>query len=306
MLNNISHLSKPQLIKLAALIQKIVQAIRPEKIICYGTRTTIMQDWTCFWEGEGYNEHIFPTTYDFLIITSADEKRADHEIIQIIEQQAEPLASNVTCAIQKIASINEALENGSRFATTVYHKGVLLYNGGIIQLAAPAQESDAVTVKNKITANWNQCFTIAQRFFKAATDCLQDGWNEQAIFNLHQSAQHTCMALLRAVTGYRSTTHNLSRLLAMIENFSFELATVFPCITKEEKDLFNLLNKSYSEARYNEQYKVPAEKATVLVERVREFLTIAERLYQQKLQSLQKQESISFPLTITDAQTIPQ
>jgi HEPN domain-containing protein len=173
-----------------------------------------------------------------------------------------------------------------------------MYNGSDLAITRPAQEPDIAIIKAKIETNWNQCFTIAQRFFKAATDCLRDGWPEQAVFNLHQSAQHTCMALLRTFTGYRSTTHNLSRLLALIENFTFEPATVFPCITKEETALFNLLNRSYSDARYNEQYAVPAETATILVERVKELLTIAEQLCQRKLQALQNQESISFPLII--------
>jgi HEPN domain-containing protein len=299
MRNTIPHLSKQQLIKLAELIQTIVQSMQPEKIICYGSRTTTMQDWSCFWEEDGYKGSIFPTTYDLLVITSAGEKRADHEIIQLIEQQGEPLSCNVTCVVQKITSFNEALEKGYRFATTVYRKGVLAYNGGGQLLATLPQESDNTVVRSKIEAHWIRGFTIAQRFFKSATNCLQDGWPEQAAFNLHQSVQHTCMTLLRVFTGFRSTTHNLSRLLALIENFTFEPATVFPCITKEEKELFTLLNRAYSDARYNEQYTIPVEKVVILVERVKELLAIAEQLYHQKLHGLEKEEHITFPVNIS-------
>lgn len=97
---------------------------------------------------------------------------------------------------------------------------------------------------------------------------------------LHEAVQHTCMALLRAVIGYRSTTHNISRLLALIENLSKVPSLIFPYITKEEKKLFLLLRHAYSDARYKEEYAVPAEKVAILIERVKQLMDVAEQLYQ--------------------------
>lgn len=295
--NALPHLTKSQITKLAALVQKIVQVISPEKIICYGSRTHTFQDWTCFWEGDGYKECIFPTTYDLLVITGEVDKRPEHDIIEIIEQQAEAMACNVTSIAQKITAVNEALASGSRFFTTIFHKGLLLYNGSGIPLTTPLQELGIDVIQSNIEAHWGQCFGLAQRFFTSAAHCLQDGWPEQAVFNLHQCVQHTCMALIRAFTGYRSNTHNLSRLLALVENFSFVPSTVFPCLTKEETHLFQLLSKAYSDARYNEQYTISADIAKILTERVKELLTIAEQLYKQKLLDLKESQPISFPVT---------
>ena len=42
---------------LAQLFQKIATAIHPEKILCYGYRTSIYQDWSCFKDGTGYQEN---------------------------------------------------------------------------------------------------------------------------------------------------------------------------------------------------------------------------------------------------------
>jgi HEPN domain-containing protein len=297
MRKTLPHLSQQQITQLATLVQKIRQVLQPELIFCFGSRTTTMQDWSCFWEEEGYQETIFPTTFDLLILPGSNEKRADHEIIQLIEQQSELLDCNVTCVVEKFSTFTEALEKGYRFDNTVYRKGVLIYNGNGLLLPAPAPEPDAAIIKNKIVKHWNQCFTIAQRFFKSATNCLNDNWPEQAAFNLHQSVQHACMALLRVYTGYRSTTHNLSRLLALIENFTFEPSAVFPCLTKEEKELFTLLNRAYSDARYNDHYSISAEKIAILMERVKELLSIAETLYKENLEQLSSKKTVSFPLT---------
>ena len=297
MLTTFDYLPQKQVSELAQLVQKIVQAVNPEKIICYGYHCTVYQDWSSFFNNSGYAESMNPTYY-FLIVTQETEKHADHEIIQMIEQQVEQLDCTVTCVIHKLGSVNESLAKGSRFFSTLYHRGILVYNGSCLPLTVPPEMPAVTVLKSKIQENWVNTFTIAQRFFQSAIHCLQNEWPEQTLFNLHQAAQHTCMGILRVFTGYRSTTHNLSRLLALIENITFNLTIIFPCLTKDETDLFNLLNKAYSNARYNENFKVPIDKAQTLTDRVKELLTIAERLYQIKITALENNQPITFPLTI--------
>lgn len=298
MLTTFVHLPKKQLTQLAQLVQGIVKAFNPDKIICFGHRRSVTKDWSCFLENDGSIRNVSPT-YDLLIITNEDESRDDHVIIQKIEQQADELDCEVTSIVHKLSSVNELLEKGSRFFGTVYRKGVLLYNGSSIPLTEPCKEPEFSVLKTKIEQAWEKPFEIAKRFYKSANDCLDSGWPEQAMFNLHQTVQHSCMAVLRVFTGYRSTTHNLYRLLALIENFTFNLIIVFPCVTKEEKELFNLLNRAYSDARYNECYIVPPDNAIILKNRVSSFLKIAEDLYKVSLITLENNQPISFPLIIT-------
>jgi HEPN domain-containing protein len=294
-----SHFSKEQTLELSRLIQTIVPVLQPELIFCLGNRTTTLQDWSCFWEESADQQTAFPTTYDLLILINEGEKKSEHEVIQLAEQQAAALDCDVTCMVQQFTAFKEGVEKGYRFDTTVYRKAVTVYSSGRQFLPVLPPEPDIQKRKSKIEAHWSQCFTPAQRFFKAATDCQRDNWPEQAAFNLHQSAQHACMAILRVYTGYRSTTHNLSRLLALIENCSFRPSAIFPCLTKEEKELFNLLNRAYSEARYKEGYVMPAEKVAILKERVQELLNVAEQLYQQKIQELDKQLALIFPIQVS-------
>ncbi|SFE67665.1 HEPN domain-containing protein [Chitinophaga sp. CF118] len=299
MLTTFQYLPQGQLPQLIQLVQKIVRAIRPNKVICYGNRITTMQGWNSFLEEDTCKTVIHPT-YDFLILTNDGEKRADHETVQIAEQQATPLGCEVTVIVQQLGAANKALENGSRFISTVYRKGVLVYDGDGLPLTIPPEEPDIAILRNRIETNWNKCFGIAQCFFKTATYCFDNGWYEQATFDLHQSAQHTCMAMLKAFSGYRSNTHNLSRLLALITTFSYQPIAIFPCLTEEETDLFNTLNRAYSEARYNEKYTVSAETVQILMERVANLLTLAQRLYEEKLLSLKNSQPILFPLNVAN------
>lgn len=299
MLTDLTHLPDAQRKQLAQLVTAIVKAISPEKIICYGSRIDIMQDWGCFLPGDNYQSST-DTEFDLLIITTNEEKRADHEIIQLCEQQAEPLGCRITTIVHKLAAVNEAIEQGRRFFTILYQKGVLLYNGNDLPLSKPPGILPLAAIKSRMEKSWNKEFEMARRFYDTAKHCLTNGWNELCVFNLHQSVQHGCMALIRSITGYRSQTHNISRLLALTENFSLLPAIIFPVITDEEIELFNLLRNAYSGARYKDDYTVSSDKATILSERVKQLLIISEHLYHKRLQSLTTETAISFPLAIND------
>jgi HEPN domain-containing protein len=216
---------------------------------------------------------------------------------------ATSLDCEVTAVIQPLDAVNELIAKNSRFLTTLYHKAVLVFNAGNNALITPPAAPSHEEIKTKIETSWNKCFRTAERFYKTACFCLDNGWNEKALFDLHQATQHTCMALLRVYTGYRSTTHNLSRLLALIENFSFVPSIIFPCSTDEETALFNLLNKAYSDARYKEEYIVPTETAILLKKRVQQLLLVAEKLYDKKMMAIQNSRTTTFPLTATDTTT---
>jgi uncharacterized protein len=299
MLTTFNNLSPSLVTVLAQLIQKIAITIHPEKILCYGYLTSNYQDWSCFKEDAGYQETI-KATFDLLVITGNENNQADHEILQQIDLLASSLDCEVTAVVQSLDAVNELIAKNSRFLTTLYHKAVLVYNTGTSDLTTPPAAPSYEVIKGKLETTWSKCFNTAERFYKTACFCLDNGWNEKALFDLHQATQHTCMALLRIYTGYRSTTHNLSRLLALIENFSFLPSTIFPCSTEEETALFNLLNKAYSDARYKEDYSILTETANLLKKRVHQLLLVAEKLYNKKMMAIQNNQTTTFPLTPTD------
>ncbi|SDH66573.1 HEPN domain-containing protein [Chitinophaga filiformis] len=296
MLTEFQHLSKPQVAQLVELIQKIVKAVHPNKVICYGARMNTTSQWNSFMKDNKYMTEERPA-YDLLIITNNDEKQLDHEIIESAEIQAAKLGCDVTSLVQSIGNANKSLENGNRFFSTVYRNGVLLYDADKLPLSAPPAEPAIEVLIDTISNDWKKGFELAQCFFKKAIYCNENAWYEQTTFDLHQAAQHACMCMLRMYSGYRSNTHNLSRLLSLIKNFSPAPSDVFPCTTKEEISIYNTLNKAYSDARYNENYQVTAEKAQLLIGRVRALLSIAQQLYQERLLCLKSDLAIQLPVS---------
>jgi HEPN domain-containing protein len=254
------------------LISALLSVIQPEKILCFGIRSENREAWNCFLAGL---EVQTLTIYDLLILTRSCEKRSRHELLDMMES-LKSSRWKVNPLIHNIYKVNEALAGGNAFFTTIYKKGLLVYDQVTTALVEPV-EKDRIkdTPKEDL---WQRFFGLAQQFLKGASDFSSRGWNGLAAFMLHQSLEHTCIALIRVVAGYRPVTHNLGRLISMTENFAPFSAPVFPRNRKEEVDLFHLLSTAYSDVRYKDSYNVSAAQINILIERVSIFQGQAETL----------------------------
>ena len=68
-----------------------------------------------------------------------------------------------------------------------------------------------------------------------------------------------------------------------VKRFSQELTTVFPQNTDEEKECFDLLCRSYIEARYNKDFSISQEQLEYLISRIDILKDITERLCKEKI-----------------------
>ncbi|MDR3712610.1 MAG: HEPN domain-containing protein [Puia sp.] len=266
---------------LAEVVQKIVLAVQPEKIICYGLRSVHYQDWGCFLD-EGIMRNSSRLKLDLLIIAPVTRGQLEQDISFAAEQQCKILA-DVHCITHKVHSVNDNLIKGNPFFSSLYNKGLLVYDSGQTELETPFEMAGATVERHIIQAIWSRWYGLAQHFYKSAVDSQDFERPDLTAFMLHQAMEHTCGALIRVFTGYRPNTHNLSRLLMMVENFTDQLTKLFPKSTKEEEAIYAVLQHGYLDARYKDEYIVPTGVLNILIQRVQEAQTIAAILYQEKL-----------------------
>lgn len=69
----------------------------------------------------------------------------------------------------------------------------------------------------------------------------------------------------------------------MVKRFSMELSTVFPQNTDAEKECFDLLYRSYIEARYNKDFSIPREQLEYLISHIEILKDITECLCKEKI-----------------------
>lgn len=277
----IGFLPRSQQQLMAELIGKIVEAVHPEKIICYGIRSIHYQDWGCFLDVGRIKEDA-RLSIDLLIIASAAKGKAEQDISQAAEQVCHPWA-DAHCITHKIHTVNDNLANGIPFFCALYHKGMIVYDSGETALFNPGRIEDCISERAVIEGIWTRWHGLALNFFKSAEESLKYERPDLTIFMLHQAVEHTCGALIRVFTGYRPNTHNLTRLLMMVESFTRQLHMVFPRITREEEEIYGILQRGYLDARYKEDYSVPPAMLRLLLERVGRLQSIAAELYYEKL-----------------------
>ena len=255
---------------LREVISQVEDAFKPEAIICYGKRQTIGEVWSAFKQVSMPDVCVH---YDILVITRPEEKYKDHEVLDKINQlNSESI--RLTPVIHNIKAVQEAIQKGSRFFTTVCKNGILLYGEAKPKVALVEKVSH-----KSDESHWAHHFGLANQFLTGAEHYLSNAQPSLSVFMLHQATEHACIAIIYACLGYRSTTHNLNRLLALTENISPELSSLFPRQTETERELFNLLVRAYGDVRYRQSFTIPPEQAKVLFERVKELVSVTERIY---------------------------
>lgn len=251
-------------------ISRMADAVKPEAIICYGSRKTNREAWSAFSHSQTLDSY---THYDILIITRSGERCKDHEVFDKVNQLNNE-AIRFIPVVHPLKAVQEAIQKDSRFFTTVCRKGVLVYGE-----AMPEVGFESVEACQRDQSHWKHHFGLAKQFLCGAEHYISNAQPSLSVFMLHQATEHACIAIIHACLGYRSATHSLSRLLALTENISPELSGLFPRHTESEKELFSLLAHAYSDVRYRQTFAISLEDAKTLFERVKELTGFTESIY---------------------------
>lgn len=257
-------------------ISRVADAVKPEAIICYGSRKTNREAWSAFSHSQTLDSY---THYDILIITQSGERCKDHEVFDKVNKLNSE-AIRLIPVVHPLKAVQEAIQRGSRFFTTVCRKGVLVYGEAKPEVGFESGETSPCD-----QSHWIHHFGLAKQFLHGAEHYLSNAQPSMSVFMLHQTTEHTCIAIIHACLGYRSATHSLSRLLALTENISPELSSLFPRHTEAERELFSLLAHAYSDVRYRQAFAISLEEAKTLFERVKELTGITENIFNE-LQNL--------------------
>lgn len=278
MIGAISHITDDQSTALQRKVSQIAEETNAEMIVCFGLRTLHGFVWSSFLQ---VSVEMRSLECDLVILTREKEKRKRDRLSDSVMKHNNA-SFKFTVLVHGIEAISDELKEGHYFFASLFQRGEILFDSQKFCPRAPQLIPPTVA---QVTACWTRKYDLAHRFFQGATYALQQGWNDHAVFMLHQAVEHACTALIKAYLGYRASSHNLSRLLSIVENFSFHNVTVFPRITPGEVRLFTVLEKAYSDSRYNEQYSVSTETADALKVEVEAFMETARALFDRKVRT---------------------
>lgn len=229
----------------------------------------------------------YMSDYDILVVTRRKisielNGHVFAKIRNIFSQYKPPFYHTVPQFINEtIGNLNRDLSRGAYFYTDIKKQGVMLYDSGNYTLERPRK------------LNFEEIYEIAKGYyddkypyateFIAITESELDSKLEKikyrmAAFQLHQAAEnflHT-IPLVYILYGYKS--HNLEELMGYCKKHTTEIFDAFPRDTEEEKRLFELLQESYVQARYNKDFVVTREDLEALIPKVEQLGAIVERV----------------------------
>lgn len=228
----------------------------------------------------------YQSDYDILVIITGPSRQVENKLQRITHQYHDLFADRCHASpqfiVEHINTVNRNLEISHYFFTDIVKEGILLYDSGKCELAKPRQLSFK-EIRDIAQNEFNELYPYACNFLDLVKICLSKGQNKEAAFLLHQVCEKLYNCILLVFTNYRPKNHKIQDLSGMVKRFSIELTTVFPQDTDTEKECFDLLCRSYIEARYNKDFRISAEQLEYLLSRVEMLKDITRRLCIQKI-----------------------
>lgn len=263
----------------SAFIKELVQKFKPEQIYSFGKYIDFKVNVGCFIE-----DHSTENYHYFLLMVTESVTRIEHEV-QDFANNHYPFGK-ITILAHGEETIADAIKANNRFFITIYNEGQILYSrDGMLQRT---HSINFIPTQGAVKAqkHYNHRFPLATGFLKSAKECLTNQHYNLSAFMAHQVVEQCCIALIRVHLAYRSDIHNLYRQLRLCESFSPAPSKLFLSGSEEDKRLFDIMVKSYSAARYKDDFKVEQADAEQIFTRVSTFLKLTEIMCGDKINSL--------------------
>lgn len=273
MKTDISHIPEKQQEELQKVIEIIKDStyknIGAEMIILYGSYarwdfvvSDIVSEWGSFRE--------YKSDFDILVITKKPTQEKNLRLSMEISakiQNDDTITSPCNIIIEDIYHVNKMLEETRYFYVDMKREGIMLFDSKKYELAQAKELSPEriLEIKKEDFKDW----TYSAKGFLIDFGNAKERWDyKKAAFYLHGAAEGFIAAFLLVKSGYKPKTHNLEELYKRTLDINDDLVSWFDMQDDEQYGYFDLLKRSYIEARYSKDYYISEEELEYLNKKV--------------------------------------
>jgi predicted nucleotidyltransferase/HEPN domain-containing protein len=273
---SLAHLPEHKQRELKGITETIVELVKPEMVILYGSYSRGN------WVEDMYMEdgifYTYTSDYDILVITKHHQDMPSGLAKQTRRRvkKSKYLETNIQMIFHDINFVNKELEEAHFFFVDIYKEGTMLYNAGNFELIKPPKELSPATRAYLAQQYFDVRYPEAIEFFDTVIDTVEKQRLKIAIFILHQAAERFYQTILLVFTHYKPRTHDLVILNKQSCAADARIKKVFPNKTEEEKHRFEVLVKAYIDSRYQPNYVVVPEELQWLISRVQMLKELTE------------------------------
>jgi len=240
MRTSISNLNGEQQNKLNHLSRDLKRALNPLAIICYGHRASINFQSSAF-SNSGVRKGN-SSVFDIFLMINNDETLPDSVVMEIARRScAAHTAGNIM--VFRMRDVLLSLQNESRFFSSIFRNGILLYGNKNALGLLPAPLPPVCFTSDREKQALHSLLQHARQCLLRVERNLKDGYNDPQlnIIYLNESAVFSIRYFIAAYWGIEMHA-GLKELLKFTVNITDDLNEVFPCNTMEEVIMFHVIN----------------------------------------------------------------
>lgn len=283
-----SHLPADKQRDILEILEIIKEIALPEKVILFGSFAR--GDWVDDEYVEDGIIYSYRSDFDFLVVTQGS-KLKEFDIRNRIENRTRSYKHPVNPLVHELEHINYGLERGQYFFKSIIEGGILLYETKLSAFAKPRplskveQREQALLYYENWVESGVRMFDHVKLIFASS---VEKGYKlNEVLFLLHQTVERLYAGLGLIYTGFKPKTHSIKEYRNYTKFISKEINHIF-CFppTNEEDRLFNILQKSYIDARYKRDFIVEQIELEYLIAKVEILEKLVVRLSNEKIDSL--------------------
>lgn len=289
-MNQLLHLPQHKQNELAEIVKVICEVALPAKVILFGSHTSDK------WVEDEYEErgakYSYISDYDILVVIPDGDKEKEHEIASKIENRTLKYKNDVSPIVHSFNYVNKGLEMGQYFFRDIIKQGIVLFDSGefIFSDSKPLSRDEEKEVALRSYEKWvNSGIRFLDHTKMMLENALLKGFPlNEVVFNLNQAAEKLYGGLLLVYTGYKPKTHKLKVYRKYSKHIDENLNQIFkyPIDDSEEYRLFDILNKAYLDARYQDDYYIDPEDLRKLISKVDKLEDLVIRLCKARISQL--------------------
>lgn len=229
----------------------------------------------------------YMSDYDLLVLTRKEIGAIQYSLYakikdRFFKNKNRPFHTHPQFINYGIDEFNHALTKAHYFETEIKRDGILLYDSGQYKLAR-RRKLDFAEIRERAQKYFDDKFSLASRFLETAKFEYEKEWYSLASFQLHQSAENLLRTVSLVHILYSPKNHDLDELLRSCKAYTIKLCRAFPRNTPEEERLFDLLQRSYIESRYNPDFEITKTDIEALVPKVERLRDIVEKICREQI-----------------------
>jgi HEPN domain-containing protein len=261
--------------KFKSFIQLLVEKFQPTRIICFGEQTVQNKLEGCFVKKKAKHRHYC------LLVCMESCTRIEHTLQDFANSHFHDGEVTVVCHGE--STIMEEIHSNNGFFITVFTKGKNIYTRDGFLNIEPIPKFNPSKSLEKAEKHYSHRISLVEGFRECARESLSRGNYAITTFLLHQAVEQACIMLIRVHISYRSEFHNLKRLLSLCKCFSDEPYNLLVGENPANRRLFEILIKSYGQARYSSEFVVSQKDAQELFDMVSAFIELVKAMCGGKL-----------------------